>query len=63
MCLLKLQILKENLHSIIKNRDEAPDHERTNINAVEVHYDYENNSETGHGNAICNLHSEECVTF
>jgi hypothetical protein len=55
--------MTENLHIIIKNRDEAHDHDRININAADVHYECENNSETGYGNAICNLHSEECVTF
>ena len=63
MCLLKLQILKENLHNIIKSWDEAPEHETINIDAVEDHYECENNSETAYGNAICNLHSKECVTF
>jgi hypothetical protein len=60
MSLLKLQIVKENLQKIIRNQDEAPDRDRININAVEDHYEHENNSETGYGNAICNLHSEEC---
>jgi hypothetical protein len=43
MCLLKIQILKENLNNIIKNQDEAPDHDRINNNAAEVHYKCENN--------------------
>jgi hypothetical protein len=60
MSLLKLQILKENRHKIIKNQDKAPDRDRININAVEDHYECENSSETGYGNEICNSHSEEC---
>jgi len=36
---------------------------KINTNVVEVHYKHEKNSDTGKGNAICNLHSEECVTL
>ena len=54
---------KRKPHNIIKNRDEDPNHEKININVVEVHYNCEKNSEIGHRNVICNLHSEECVTL